>query len=98
MAAGNIHDYLCANHNFHFTLYEAADAPVLLDIARSLWLRAGPALRAVIGRYEALLPDLHHAALAAMRAGDAATLETTIASDIGQGVDQVRKALAEGAL
>lgn len=99
LAEGNIPRYLRANHLFHFTLYETAHAPVLLDMARSLWLRAGPSLRAVIGRFgKAGLPDLHHAALAAMRAGQAEDLAAAIARDIGQGVDQVRQALAEGAL
>jgi hypothetical protein len=51
MDRGDIPAYLQANHAFHFALYEAADAPVLLDLARSLWLRAGPSLRAVIGRF-----------------------------------------------
>lgn len=96
---GDIPGYLQANHAFHFALYEVAGAPVLLDLARSLWLRAGPSLRSVIGRFgKAGLPDLHHAALAAMRAGDAEALSAAIARDIGQGVDQVRQALAEGAL
>ncbi|WP_225028242.1 GntR family transcriptional regulator [Xinfangfangia pollutisoli] len=94
---GDIPAYLEANHAFHFTLYEVSQAPVLLDIARSLWLRAGPSLREVIGRYgKAGLPDRHHEALAAMRAGDAAALAAALAQDIQQGVDQVRLALAEG--
>lgn len=95
--AGNIPDYLEANHAFHFTLYEVSQAPVLLDIARSLWLRAGPSLRVVIARYgQAGLPDQHHEALAAMRAGDAPALAGAVARDIQQGVDQVRLALGEG--
>ena len=57
---GNIAAYLRYNHAFHFALYEAADAPVLLDIAQSLWLRAGPSLRLVMGRLGgAGLPDQH---------------------------------------
>ncbi|MBE2276547.1 MAG: GntR family transcriptional regulator, partial [Rhodobacteraceae bacterium] len=64
MDRGDIPAYLQANHAFHFALYEAADAPVLLDLARSLWLRAGPSLRAVIGRFGRTgQPDLHHACL-----------------------------------
>jgi DNA-binding GntR family transcriptional regulator len=95
--AGNLPDYLAANHAFHFALYEAADAPVLLDLARSLWLRAGPSLRAVIARYgREAAPDLHREALAAMRAGDAAGLAAAIERDIQQGVDHVRQALSEG--
>lgn len=94
--AGNLPDYLAANHAFHFALYEAAEAPVLLDLVRSLWLRAGPSLRAVIDRYgRETAPDLHHEALAAMRAGDAKALAAAIEQDIQQGVDHVRQALAE---
>jgi len=95
--AGNLPDYLAANHAFHFALYEAAGAPVLLDLVRSLWLRAGPSLRAVIDRYgRETAPDLHREALAAMRAGDAKALAAAIEQDIQQGVDHVRQALAEG--
>ena len=96
IAAGNLPDYLSANHAFHFALYEAAEAPVLLDLARSLWLRAGPSLRAVIDRYgRDVAPDLHREALAAMRDGNAKALAAAIERDIQQGVDHVRQALAE---
>lgn len=97
IGSGNLPDYLAANHAFHFALYEAAEAPVLLDLARSLWLRAGPSLRAVIDRYgREAAPDLHREALAAMRTGDAKALAAAIERDIQQGVDHVRQALAEG--
>lgn len=94
---GKLPDYLAANHAFHFALYEVAEAPVLLDLARSLWLRAGPSLRAVIDRYgRDVAPDLHRVALSAMRAGDAKALASAIERDIQQGIDHVRQALAEG--
>jgi DNA-binding GntR family transcriptional regulator len=93
---GKLTDYLAANHAFHFALYEAAEAPVLLDLARSLWLRAGPSLRAVIDRYgREAAPDLHREALAAMRTGNAEGLSRAIAEDIQQGVDHVRQALSD---
>lgn len=93
---GQLSDYLAANHAFHFALYDAAEAPVLLDLARSLWLRAGPSLREVMTRYgRDSAPDLHREALAAMRAGDAAALADAITRDIQQGVDHVRQALGE---
>jgi DNA-binding GntR family transcriptional regulator len=96
IGSGDLPAYLAANHAFHFALYEAAQAPVLLDLARSLWLRAGPSLRAVIDRYgRETAPDLHREALAAMRAGDARALAGAIERDIQQGVDHVRQALAE---
>ncbi len=97
IGAGKLPDYLAANHAFHFALYEAAEAPVLLDLARSLWLRAGPSLRAVIDRYgRETAPDLHSEALAAMRAGNVKGLARAIEHDIQQGIDHVRQALAEG--
>ena len=93
---GKLPEYLAANHAFHFALYEAAEAPVLLDLTRSLWLRAGPSLRAVIARYgRDNAPDQHHEALAAMRAGDARALGGAIERDIQQGIDHIRQALSE---
>ena len=73
--AGDITAYLQSNHAFHFALYEASNAPVLVDMARSLWLRFGPSLRIVVARGGALaLPDQHGLALSAMREGDGAGL------------------------
>ncbi len=96
IGSGNLPDYLAANHAFHFALYEAAEAPVLLDLARSLWLRAGPSLRAVIDRFgREPAPDLHREALAAMRAGDAKALAGAVERDIQQGVDHVRQSLTD---
>ncbi len=94
---GDIPAYLAANHAFHFALYEASGAAVLVDIAQSLWLRFGPSLRVVCARHgKAGLPDRHSEALAAMRAGDAGALAAAVERDIAQGVDQVRLAIAQG--
>jgi DNA-binding GntR family transcriptional regulator len=94
---GDITAYLTSNHAFHFAVYEASDAPVLVDMARSLWLRFGPSLRIVVARGGALaLPDQHGLALSAMRAGDGTALAQALRDDILQGVDQVRAALARG--
>ncbi len=94
--SGNIPAYLEANHAFHFALYEASEAAVLVDMARSLWLRFGPSLRVVCARYgSSALPDRHSEALAAMRAGDARALSAAIARDIADGVDQVRLAISD---
>lgn len=95
--SGEVIAYLESNHAFHFALYEASNAPVLVDMARSLWLRFGPSLRIVIARGGALsLPDRHEEALAAMVAGDPAALARAMHFDIAQGVDQVRLALDRG--
>jgi DNA-binding GntR family transcriptional regulator len=95
--AGEVPAYLEANHRFHFALYEASGAPILVDIARSLWLRFGPSLRVVCASEGVhLLPDQHGVALAAMRAGDGAAVARAIERDIAQGLDQVRLALLSG--
>ena len=95
--AGEVSGYLQANHRFHFALYEASGAPILVDIARSLWLRFGPSLRVVCANENVrLLPDQHGVALSAMRAGDGLAVARAIERDIAQGLDQVRLALASG--
>lgn len=95
--AGDVPGYLESNHAFHFCLYEASRAPVLVDMARSMWLRFGPSLRVVCARYGKLaLPDRHLEALAAMRAGDGAGLKAAMERDILQGIEQVRQALEQG--
>jgi DNA-binding GntR family transcriptional regulator len=97
IAAGNVQDYLQSNHAFHFALYEAAGAGVLLDMARSLWLRFGPSLRVVTSEAGASsLPDSHKEALAALRVGDAAAVGLAMQRDIAQGVAHVRGGLLHG--
>ena len=97
--AGDVTGYLQSNHAFHFCLYEASDAPILVDMARSLWLRFGPSLRVVCARFgSTALPDRHSEALAAMRASDATALREAMERDIAQGVEQVQLALAQGGI
>lgn len=97
LRTGDLPGYLRSNHAFHFALYEAAEAPILLDMARSLWLRFGPSLRVVMQRGGASnLPDRHEEALAAMRTNDGAALGLAIQNDIQQGIDQIRLAQAQG--
>lgn len=94
IVAGDVQRYLLNNYRFHVTLYDLADAPILLSIMQSLWLRFGPSLRVVCGRYgTSNLPDRHGEALAAMRAGDAGAVAEAVKEDIAQGIDQVRLSL-----
>lgn len=94
---GDVPLYLMNNFRFHFTLYELANAPILLSIAQSLWLRFGPSLRVVCGRYgTANLPDRHVEALAAMSAGDAGALALAMEKDICQGTDLIRQTIRAG--
>jgi DNA-binding GntR family transcriptional regulator len=95
IADGRISDYLETNYTFHFTLYQASDAHVLVDMARALWLRFGPSLRVACARYGAgTMKDRHKDALTAMHAGNAAALVAAMRADIADGIDAVRGTLA----
>ena len=94
IAAGDVGAYLRGNFRFHFALYDRADAPILTALTHTLWLRFGPSLRVVCGRFGTLnLPDRHEEALAALRAGNAEALARAVEDDIVQGVDQIRLSL-----
>ncbi|CUK18816.1 HTH-type transcriptional regulator McbR [Ruegeria denitrificans] len=91
---GDTREYLAANYQFHFTLYEAADALILQRIAESLWLQVGPSLRVVCGRYgTAKLLDQHREATLALREGDTEKVKKAIEEDIRQGLALVRQTL-----
>lgn len=94
IGAGDVQGYLAGNYRFHFALYEAADAPILLSLTASLWLRFGPSLRVVVESGGSIGPDRHKDALSAMRDGDALRLEAAIKADIVQGIDMVRADIA----
>ncbi len=93
---GDVHGYLACNYRFHFSLYEAARAPILLSLTQSLWLRFGPSLRVVIESGGTIGPDRHRAALASMRVGDAEGLAAAIEADVVQGLDRVRDEIGGG--
>lgn len=89
---GDIHGYLEANYRFHFHLYRLADAEILHRIAETLWLRVGPSLRVVCGRYgTANLVDHHRAAIHALRQGDAQKTREAMTQDIRQGMGFIQQ-------
>ncbi|MHA6267003.1 GntR family transcriptional regulator [Aliiroseovarius sp. CAU 1755] len=91
---GDVRGYLENNYRFHAFLYDQAETEVLSSIANMLWLRAGPSLRVVLGRYgTANLPDKHAEAMEAIKAGDADAVAAAIRGDIEQGIAQVRETL-----
>jgi len=92
---GDVAAYSKANSEFHFTLYEAARAPVLLGVAESLWLQTGPFMRMVISEIgTSLLVDQHKEAIDALRDDDPARLETAIRLDIIEGMERIGEAAA----
>lgn len=91
---GDIKAYLMQNYRFHDALYAAADAPILKATVDRLWLRFGPSLRVVCGRYGTLnLPDKHADLLDALATRNRAAAEKAIAEDVEQGMSQIREAL-----
>ncbi|MES0828361.1 GntR family transcriptional regulator [Ruegeria sp. SCP11] len=93
---GDVSGYLQLNHTFHETLYSYADAPILRDLAERLWLRFGPSLRVVCGRFGTQsLPDRHKDIIAALRAGDADAAANATAQDIEQGMELMADALTD---
>ncbi|WP_108861090.1 GntR family transcriptional regulator [Ruegeria sp. Alg231-54] len=91
---GDVSGYLRLNHHFHETLYAHADAPILNDLAERLWLRFGPSLRVVCGRFGThSLPDRHKDIIASLRAKDAEKVAKATAQDIEQGMELMSDAL-----
>lgn len=98
ISRGDVADYGRSNSDFHFALYEAAEAPVLLGLVESLWLQIGPFMRVVIGRLgTSSLVDHHKEAIEALEAGDAGRLEEAIRLDLEQGMSSIARAVSDDA-
>lgn len=95
IAAGDVAAYLHQNYLFHATLYACAHAPIMADLTDRLWLRFGPSLRVVCGRFGTRnLPDRHKDVLDALRASDAQAAACAIVQDVDQGMQQVTAMLS----
>ncbi len=91
---GDISGYLMHNYQFHACLNTAAQAPILAATVDRMWLRFGPSLRVVCGRFGTLnLPDKHADLLEALRNADAIAAAQAMSDDVAQGMVQVRAAL-----
>ena len=96
IAQGDIKAYLLNNYLFHARLNDAANAPILKATVDRLWLRFGPSLRVVCGRYGTLnLPDKHADLLLALKDRNQAAAEKAMAEDVAQGMMQIRETLQQ---
>lgn len=96
IARGDVGGYLTHNYRFHALIYAAARAPIIASSVDGLWLRFGPSLRVVCGRFGTVnLPDKHADLLEALRARDTQNAVRAMAEDVSQGTAQVRLALAD---
>ncbi len=97
ISAGDVPGYLRHNHGFHEALYKAAASPILAQTAGRLWLRFGPSLRVVCGRFgTSSLPDRHKEILSALSRRDPAAAAQAMVHDITEGMAQVLDVLEEG--
>jgi len=97
ISQGNIGNYFTYNYRFHAMIYETAEAPIMAATVDRLWLRFGPSLRVVCGRFgTSNLPDKHKDLLDAFRLGNADAASDAMAEDVSQGVEQIETALREG--
>ncbi|WP_164660744.1 GntR family transcriptional regulator [Tropicibacter sp. Alg240-R139] len=88
ISVGDVAGYLRHNHAFHEALYQAADAPIMRDLADRMWLRFGPSLRVVCGRFGTQnLPDRHKDMLNALRDSDAKAAGRAMEQDVEQGME-----------
>lgn len=90
---GDASAYGKANSEFHFALYDAANAPVLLGVVESLWLQTGPFMRVVVDAVGAsTLVDQHKEAIDAFAAGDRKKFERAVRLDILEGMRRIGEA------
>lgn len=76
------------NHAFHFLIYTAAGSTVLLPFVESLWMQAGPYVRAAARLYQpdtlASATQHHRGILQAITAGDGDAVARELRADINQ--------------
>jgi DNA-binding GntR family transcriptional regulator len=84
LAKQNIQAYLTANEEFHFTIYRAAQAPVLLRSIELLWLQVGPYLNYLAADILSTedLEAFHREAIAALERRDGPAARDAMRNDI----------------
>ena len=90
----DVSGYMASNRALHFAVYRAANAPTLMRIAEELWLRIGPSMRFVFERFGGMIPANDYHAVGSSRpcgTGDADGFTTAMASDIAQGLSEIRR-------
>ncbi|WP_422420492.1 GntR family transcriptional regulator [Pseudomonas sp. GZD-222] len=77
---------LTFNHEFHFSLTQIADMPVLANLLDGLWMRTGPLIARAYGSFnERMAIDHHWDVLDALKKRDGAQARKAICSDILDG-------------
>lgn len=76
--------YVNLNQKFHFTIYERANSPHLLQMVQDLWSQVGPFFNGLFDdeRFIAHANEQHVRIVEALEAGDAAEVRRAIVKDI----------------
>jgi DNA-binding GntR family transcriptional regulator len=82
------------NKEFHFTMYRAAEMPVLLGVIENMWLRIGPFLHFSLGvrgreATRKFAPDSHNDMIRAMRERNGALGRAALESDLAGAVNMI---------
>ena len=87
--------YLALNEQFHFQIYEKANAPLLLDMIKDLWGRIGPYMNYLMDT-DAYVPqsnDLHRQLLSALEHRTENLVRVLIVEDISKAADVLARRL-----
>ncbi|MBW1787535.1 MAG: GntR family transcriptional regulator [Deltaproteobacteria bacterium] len=76
--------YLRANRHYHFTIYKAAEAPILLDLISRLWIRFGPYIHLVTRKSADIVVSnsYHEIMYEAIKARDKESIGDAIRNDL----------------
>jgi DNA-binding GntR family transcriptional regulator len=92
IARHEVEAYLRSHREFHYELYRAGDADVLMPLIESIWLQFSPFLRRVLNRIGVVyVVDRHVDALRAIERRDVAALRFAIEADIREGLGSIRE-------
>lgn len=98
-AASDPRDVAQLNHAFHFAVYGKAGSSVLLPIVESLWMQAGPYVRAAARlfspEHDAKATVHHHGILQAIRLGNATDMAASLDADIRRAFRILERAAPE---
>lgn len=83
------------NQKLHFTVYEAADSPLLLSIIETLWLQVGPLFtRISVARAVKNSTDPHDLLYRALEAHDPVAARAALEADLTDSTEQMMKELS----
>jgi DNA-binding GntR family transcriptional regulator len=85
--AGDAHQTLVRNTDFHLSIYRASGQPILVRIIEGLWLRVGPTLNLLFPQYCGSLTghENHLVAIDALRRRDGDALGQAMRDDLTHG-------------